>query len=330
MLPVCQKKQVQLSRQFQQNSLAHAVIIQGIAGTGKEALACWLVDLLICQTPVQLNNSAEGNVIYQACGHCKTCLLRKSGTYPDHITFADNNKTLGVDDIRQGNTFLETKPHIGRVKTMCIPNAQNMTIASANALLKTLEEPNENTFIVLITDDLDSLLPTIVSRCAVYSIRPIVGDALLAELSCANSDSSHLSLSSQHAAENAFINLSQLPELTDENIRKDFEAFKLCLLAYLYEGQNEEMLLNLLVNNAHSLRWLEKVTSNLIRQYYLADTKGSSIMTAEQEIPIQTLNKIYQTIINSNKLIKSYAQTNQQFVAEQLVMTINEIVRPTK
>lgn len=324
MLPISHDKQVQLSRQFQQNTLAHALIIQGIEGTGKEALAHWLLDLLICQTPLVINDSYGEPAINQACGHCKTCLLRKSGTYPDHLAFVDDKKSLGVDDIRRGNAFLETKPHIGKVKTMFIPNAKSMTVASANALLKTLEEPNENTFIVLITEDIDSLLPTIVSRCAVYSIRPMVGEALLAELNF----SQHENSSSSSNFDNDFINLSQLPELADKNVLKDFEAFKACLLAYLYEGKSEDILLSLLVNNTHSLRWLEKVISNLIRHHYLVDSNVSSTLEVKQKISIQALNQISQAIINSNKLIKSYTQANQQFVGEQLVMTINEIVRP--
>ena len=82
MLKICQKKQIQLSRQFQQNTLAHAVIIHGIEGTGKQALAHWLLDILICQTPMLINHTGdEDAMINQACGHCKTCLLSGGNRY---------------------------------------------------------------------------------------------------------------------------------------------------------------------------------------------------------------------------------------------------------
>ena len=94
MLPISYKKQVLLSRQLQQKTLPHAIIIQGVEGTAKEALANWLVDLLICQTPELINNTVDGTIISQACQHCKTCKLRQSGNYPDHIGFIDDNKTI--------------------------------------------------------------------------------------------------------------------------------------------------------------------------------------------------------------------------------------------
>lgn len=327
MLPISTNTQAQLSKQFQQGTLAHAILIQGIAGTAKQALAQWLLDLLICQAPVNVETSS--GTIKQGCGRCKTCLLNKSGSYPDHLAYSADNKTLGIDDIRRGNSFLETKPHIGSVKTLFIPNAQNMTVASANALLKTLEEPNKNSYIVLITEGVDDLLPTIISRCAVYSIRPSVGNALLAELNLPQDKAlSTINSFDSDDIDKAFVNLSQLPELTDQETLKRFKEFKSCLISFLVEGQEEEQLLMLVNSSLHSLRWMEKITGNLIRHYYLANHKKSMAGNLNEKISIQALNQIFQAIINSNKLIKSYAQANPQYVGVQLIMTINKIVRP--
>ena len=321
MLQICYKTQSQLSRQYQQGTLSHALIIQGMEGSGKEALAQWLIDLLICQKPLVITNVPNGNPISQACQQCKACLLRKSGSYPDHLLLSSENKTLGVDDIRRGNAFLEKTAHLGKVKTILIPKAQVMTIAAANALLKTLEEPSDNSYIVLIAEEIDSLLPTIISRCAVYAIRPMVGDALLKQLNLSNNSSVNGILN-----DNAFVNLSQLPELTEDDTLKAFNLFKHYFVEYLYEGKNEEKVLNQLIDNKHSIRWLEKITCNLIRQYYL-NHKPDITSDIDAKISIQKLHQIYQTIINSNKLVKSYTQANQQFFGEQLLMTINNIVR---
>ena len=81
------------------------------------------------------------------------------------------------------NRFLQTTAHIGKFKTVLIENAQTMTQAAANALLKTLEEPTANSIIILVTNDIEMLLPTIVSRCRVLNIRPNVGQALLQSMS---------------------------------------------------------------------------------------------------------------------------------------------------
>jgi DNA polymerase-3 subunit delta' len=350
MLPICREKQLQLNRQYQQNTLPHAMLIQGMEGTGKDGLAKWLIDLLLCQHPIlSAVGSSSEEVINQACGQCKACLLRKSDSYPDHLLLTSDNKTLGVDDVRRGNAFLEKTAHLGKVKTILIPQAQIMTISAANALLKTLEEPTPNSFIVLLTDELDTLLPTIVSRCSVYAIRPMVGDALKGQL---HSLGFSESLSSQDTSGNIileddpFINLSQLAELTDASISQQFQDFKKCYLSYLSDGYSESELLVQLTGNKHAIRWLEKITCNLVRNLYFSKKSEAdvslllNVVTEQKDNNTDTnliklhfsahmLNAIYQAIINSNKLIKSCTQANRQFVVEQLLMTINNIVRPS-
>ncbi len=330
MLQICREKQVQLSRQYHDNTLAHAVIIQGIEGSGQNALAKWLIELLICQRPLSITHPHETEAVSEACGQCKACLLNNADNYPDHLLLLADNKMLGVDDIRRGNAFLEKTAQLGTVKTILIPQAQIMTVAAANALLKTLEEPTENSYIVLITDDLDSLLPTIVSRCALYVIRPVIGDALLSQLDVSNSDDALDSSSSMVSNTiNKYVNLSQLPELTDKAIYIEFQAFNKSYLDYLFYGQSEDNLLSQIVASKHSLRWLEKITCNILRENYLNNATGQPSLIAQQQMSVQVFNQIYQAIITSNKLIKSYQQANRQFVGEQLLMTINNIVRPS-
>ena len=133
-------------------------MITGIAGAGKLALAQWLRRLINCQQPVGKNNQ-----ILQVCDQCKTCLLMQSNTLPDHLNLQAEKNSLGVDEVRQANGFLQKTAQLGMYKTVLIDHAEMMTPAAANALLKTLEEPTDYSVIVLVTDDIDSLLPTIIS-----------------------------------------------------------------------------------------------------------------------------------------------------------------------
>lgn len=332
MVEIYREKQELLSRQYQQQKLPHAIIIQGIMGAGKGVLARWLLDLIICQQPQLTNGLNSESPILLACNKCKTCLLMKGNTYPDHLHLSSENKTLGVDDIRRGNSFLEKTAHLGACKTILIPQAQSMTVAGANALLKTLEEPTDNSFIILLTDDIDTLLPTIISRCAVYAIRPKVGEALLRELRNDNNDMlpSHPSYRNSSVDDNAFVNLSQLAELIDEKVMDEFIIFQDYFIDYLHSNKSESKLLNQLIDNKHGFRWLEKIICNLLRHNHL--NKGSNeddILKDISTISPQALYAIYQAIINSNKLIKSYIQSNRQFVAEQLIMMINNILKPS-
>ncbi|HCM48903.1 MAG TPA: DNA polymerase III subunit delta', partial [Colwellia sp.] len=122
---------------------------------------------------------------------------------------------------------------------------------------------------------------------------------------------------------------SQLAELTDDTIFQEYQTFNQSFLDFLYLGQSESKVLSQLVDNKHALRWLEKIICNLVRQYYLVKEVEQVTPVVNQKISAQVLNQIYQAIISSNKLIKSYTQANRQFVAEQLLMTINDIVRPS-
>ncbi len=312
-----------LAQQLQQSTLPHAILVSGVAGAGKQALASWLVALLVCQRP---EYKAD---ILSACGQCKSCLLKASETYPDHLTLVSETKSLGVDDVRFANQFLQKKSHFGHYKTVLIPFAERMTLAAANALLKTLEEPNANSVLILLTEDVDRLLPTIISRCRVLTLRPAVGKNLL--------DS--LGQSQQHGLSDSFINLTHLPELADESINRDYHQFEQLVLSFLHGRntavksdiqKNEQALLASLLGNEHALRWLEKIVVNLQRSTLmnLANRKSTieSHIEVNSELNSELLHQVYKIILASSKVLKSYVQANNQFVMEQLLMDISHLL----
>jgi len=307
------------SNQFSHNILPHAILVNGVTGSGKLEFSQWLLHLLNCQQPQKHINNQEG--ILQSCGSCKSCLLLKSKTYPDHLNLVAEKNSLGVDDIRHANSFLQKTAHLGKFKTVLIENAQTMTLAAANALLKTLEEPSDNSVIILLTNDIEILLPTIVSRCRVLNIRPNVGQALLQSMS-----GKEFCVESNAELNNPFINLTQLPELIDKTINEAFQGFKVCYLNYLDGQQVESQLLEQLLKNEHGLRWLEQITVNLLREQFIAVNVPSNMPTLNVEL----LNNLYKVIINGCKVIKSYTQANKQFVCEQLIMAIGDVIEQTK
>jgi DNA polymerase-3 subunit delta' len=308
-----------INRQICDNNLPHAILMNGVTGAGKHELAQWLVHLLNCNQPQAVDNKT--GKLLQSCGKCKSCLLLKSDTYPDHHNLIAEKNSIGVDDIRHANNFLQKTAHLGKFKTVLIENAQSMTQAAANALLKTLEEPSDNSIIILLTDDIEILLPTIVSRCRVLNIRPNVGEALLQSLS-----NQTYGLESATKENQNFVNLTQLPELTNEAINDAFITFKLCYLNYLNGQQVESQLLQQLLSGEHALRWLEQITVNLLREQFIVvnEVSDKPIITAE------VLNKLYKVIINGCKVIKSYTQANKQFVYEQLIMSISDVIEQTQ
>jgi len=316
-----------LSQQYLNNTLPHAILINGAIGSGKSALAHWLVNVLLCQTLQKefehLPSTHSDDL--KACGRCKTCLLANKQSYPDHLTLELTGASIGIDDVRRANTFLEKTAHIGKFKSILIPNAQMMTVAAANALLKTLEEPSPNSVIILLSHDLELLLPTIISRCRLLTMKGLVGEALVNQFHQDASDSNEL---------NTFINLSHLPELQDKTVNEAYKSFKMSFLTYLTranEGeQSSEGFLKLVREQSHALRWLEKITVNLLREQFLPSTSVQQSNESEQAVSsklnAQTLNLLYKAIIEASKVLKLLPQANETFVLEKLHLSLHDIV----
>ncbi len=327
MVNASQDKQLLLSQQYLQNRLPHAMLINSVSDSDCVNLSDWLIHLLICQSPIRKQKSIHNETILSACGGCKTCLLQQRGNFPDCFLLNNDSKTLGVEDIRAVSRFLEKKAQLGAAKVIVIPHAERLTTAAANALLKTLEEPSENSFIILTTTDKDRLLATIMSRCALYNIRVAGNNQLPSQTSSIPNSIKPFSsdLFEQYAQQ--FINTYQLPELTDNEVLKSFIMFYQCFLNYLNAENFENEILAHLNNNDNGFRWLEQITFDLCRQSLLGDKLKQVIKLNE---PLETpLAKIYQTIIKSNKLLKFYTQLNRQFTSEKLIMSINAIIRPS-
>ncbi len=138
----------------------HALLINYIQGSGEDELINLLVNRLICQSSQQL----------QPCGQCHSCQLLLSQHHPDYylITNEQGKQSISIDQIRSISTKVYEKPQQGGNKVIWIKHAALMTEAAANALLKTLEEPPENTYFILSDEHNSQLLPTIHSRCFSY------------------------------------------------------------------------------------------------------------------------------------------------------------------
>ena len=164
----------QLIRSINDSQLAHGLLLTGIAGLGKGHLAEQLVRYLHCQAPEQF-----------ACGHCRSCRQLQAEQHPDHfeLDLVDKARFITVDDVRRLNAWLSQTAHGGRCQTVIIRQADRLNRAAANALLKTLEEPPGESYIILL-DHQRSLLPaTIVSRLCVIDCHQVDQQLVLDYLS---------------------------------------------------------------------------------------------------------------------------------------------------
>ncbi|MBD3610384.1 MAG: DNA polymerase III subunit delta' [Gammaproteobacteria bacterium] len=155
----------QLVERQRQSSMPHAVLLAGMSGLGKSLLADALARSLLCESPNQ-----DGT----ACGQCKSCQQYHAGSHPDyrHVTPEEGKSVIGIEQCRQLSSFLNLTSHYGRYRVVILEPAEQLNVASANSLLKTLEEPSEGGILILVSDKPDALLPTIRSRCQQIKLLP--------------------------------------------------------------------------------------------------------------------------------------------------------------
>lgn len=144
--------------------VSHAYILNGEKGVGKKTLAAVVAKSLQCEAGEQ-----------DPCNTCRSCLQAESGNQPD-IIWVQHEKpnVISVDEIReQIVNDIDLKPYSSRYKIYIVADSQMMNPQAQNALLKTLEEPPEYAIIMLLTNNIDKILPTILSRCIVLNFKPV-------------------------------------------------------------------------------------------------------------------------------------------------------------
>jgi DNA polymerase-3 subunit delta' len=153
-----------------ENRFPHGLIFSGPEGVGKHTCAAMIAKSLNC------TNAPSGDF----CGECSSCRKIESGTHPDVITISveDDATRIKIEQIRQLLGTLDLRPLEGRNKVFIIDPADLLNEGAANALLKGLEEPPDNSFFILITVNVHELLITVRSRCQVYHFTPLTLDEI--------------------------------------------------------------------------------------------------------------------------------------------------------
>jgi DNA polymerase-3 subunit delta' len=135
----------------------HAFLFSGQAGLGKRQFAEAFADWLLCVQP-------DGG---RACGQCRSCQLNTARSHPDRLVVEPESegKVIRIDTVRELTDFMMQTAQQGGRKVVVLHPAEALNLAASNALLKSLEEPPAETYLLLVTDQPSRLLPTIRSRC---------------------------------------------------------------------------------------------------------------------------------------------------------------------
>ncbi|MCH8530389.1 MAG: DNA polymerase III subunit delta' [Saccharospirillum sp.] len=147
-------------QQLQAGKLPHGLLLVGRPGDGLHQMGEHLANTILC-------GKAEA-----PCGQCKACQLFLAGTHPDYRLLEPEGKseTIKIEPIRAMSAFMSGTAQQGGARVVRLRSAERMNTSAANALLKVLEEPGRDSFLILESESLSRLLPTVRSRCRIIKL----------------------------------------------------------------------------------------------------------------------------------------------------------------
>ncbi len=150
-------------------TVSHAYILEGPRGIGKRTAADIFARAVHC-------TGAE-----KPCGLCPACKMHRAGTHPDILRVEpEENGSVKIEAVRQAADELYMRPKLAERKILIINGADGMTGAAQNALLKSFEEPPSYGTVVLLSENIQNLLPTIRSRGIKLLMEPFTADGIKA------------------------------------------------------------------------------------------------------------------------------------------------------
>jgi DNA polymerase-3 subunit delta' len=296
--------QQRISQQIVQQRMPHAILVTGKKGAGKSLLIHWLKSVLMCEKPLLEQQ------ILTACEQCKTCHLMLKATHPDCHELQAEKATIGVDEIRKVSQFLQLRPQLGTKQCAVIQQADIMTVAASNALLKTLEEPSIGSYLLLSATDSSALLATITSRCWCLPIYPPVGQALLQSEGLNSND--------------PFINVSFLETLTDKQSFEHYLTFVTYCKQAIMQAEVSPELQQFLLDVPEALQWFETLLVNLYRQSQ--QWQIDPHVAVELKQTPEQLFQLYQAVIACKRKLSHYNQANRSLMIMQLVVVLNQLL----
>lgn len=144
--------------------MAHAYLFLGPEGVGKRLTALTLAKAMNCKSSPEAGDSCEG---------CPSCAKINSSNHADVILLEPEGEVIKIHQVRELQRQLRYRPLEGGRRVCIIDPADKMNDAASNALLKTLEEPPDETHLILITSNPHQILPTILSRCQWVKFKPL-------------------------------------------------------------------------------------------------------------------------------------------------------------
>lgn len=201
----------QLQRTVASDRIAGAYLFVGPAGVGKETIARYFAQLIFCQ------QDAQPPIV---CGTCLACRKVDSGNHPDLQFIRPEGSLLRIGQIRELQKQIVYEPLEASRKVYILTDVERMNAEAENCLLKTLEEPPAASVLILLTSNIQVLLPTTRSRCQILQFHPMLVQELAAVLTdrfaVAPEQATTLAIAADGAIGKALTQLEKGSVLTEE------------------------------------------------------------------------------------------------------------------
>ncbi|MFL2697970.1 MAG: DNA polymerase III subunit delta' C-terminal domain-containing protein [Gammaproteobacteria bacterium] len=300
------------------NSLPHSILIGGREGLGKTNLAYLINKSILCSNPENMDS----------CKKCQSCRLFEDGNHPDfhEIDLDEDKKTISINQIRSLYLEMFESSFLGGNKIFYIPRSHLLSRESYDALLKTLEEPPPNTFIVLVNHDSHNLPQTILSRCHKINISKPEPKEIRSWLKSKDIEDSKIDLLIDLAKGNPLKAL----KMEESNYLDHRNNFISEISTLIKTGTNISNISEQWIKDEEILllkiEWMTDLLMDILRiktfnekNIILADTeKISSYMKDKIDI-VNTLNLLDKTIDLWNKLYKNNNLRNDYHLQSLLI-----------
>lgn len=313
-----------ISRMLKKDKLAHAYLFVGQAGAGKKELALYVTQALFCP-------SSTRETDFIPCQNCSECLRIKHGNHPDIYWLEPEGASIKIDQIRSLQKEFAYRGVETAKKVYIIQHVELMTTQAANSLLKFLEEPHPGTTALLLTEQKQRLLPTILSRCQELKFPPPSPNRLIASLTqtyplplatSACHITADLVKASEFCEADWFAELRSLMiQLLEESLSSMYQAIVFIQdkwLAIAKEREQIDVSLELLLLWYKDLLYLKIDLEDQV--VYIDQTER-----LKKQVAFMSKEKIargIEAILAAKKRL--YAHVNPQLLLEQLVIRLQE------
>lgn len=312
-----------LQNSIVKNRVAHAYLFEGEKGTGKNDVGHVFAKSLLCEAPLSQ---------YEPCEECRNCKRISSGNHPDVHYVEREGLSIKKEQIKSLQEEFAMKSVESNRKIYMIADADKMSVSAANSLLKFLEEPSSDTIAILMTEQVQRILPTILSRCQVLtftSLSPENVKQKLVEQGLPLQQASVISQVTQNLEEGLALNQDEwfvqaqkivvkLYEVLKQNPMKALIYLQTDWFSHFKEREQLDKGLDLLLLIYKDLLYIQLDKRDfVVFQTMLKDYESHALQVSQRR-----LANYMNSILEAKRRLLS--NTNPQLLMEQLVLNLQE------